>query len=89
LAGTERWCDANGHTGKGEKPGRPPIDKELERLIVQVAQDNLDLGYEKLAGEMSKLGYDMDKTTVSNVLPRHGIEPAPERRRQGSNWKRS
>jgi putative transposase len=71
---------------QGKKPGRPPIEKELEQLIVQVARDNPELGYEKLAGEMCKLGYDVGKTTVSNVLNRHGIMPAPERGRQGSNW---
>ena len=68
---------------QGRKPGRPPIDKELEQLIVQVAKDNPDLGYEKLSGELTKLGYDVGKTTVSNVLNRHGIVPAPERGRQG------
>jgi putative transposase len=36
---------------QGTRPGRPPIDKELEQLIVQVARDNPDLGYEKLTGE--------------------------------------
>jgi transposase InsO family protein len=71
---------------QGKKSGRPPIDKELEQLIVQVAKDNPDLGYEKLAGEMNKLGYDVGKTTVSTMLNRHGILPAPERGRQGSNW---
>ncbi|MBN1201898.1 MAG: helix-turn-helix domain-containing protein [Anaerolineae bacterium] len=69
------------------KPGRPPIDAELERWIVRVAQDNPDLGYEKLAGEMRKLGFEVSKTTVSTVLQRHGILPAPERGRQGSSWR--
>lgn len=35
---------------------------------------------------MTKLGYDVGKTTVSNVLNRHGILPALERGREGSNW---
>ena len=69
------------------KPGRPPIDAELERWIVHVAQNNPDLGYKKLAGEMRKLGFEVSKTTVSTVLQRHGILPAPERRRQGSSWR--
>lgn len=71
----------------GNKPGRPRIDKELEVLIVQIAQNNPDLGYEKLAGEMHKLGYTVSKTTVSTVLNRLGILPALERGREGSNWK--
>ena len=72
---------------QGKKPGRPPIDGELECLIVRVARDNPGLGYEKLVGEMGKLGFKVSKTTVSTVLERHGILPAPERDRQGSPWR--
>jgi putative transposase len=72
---------------QGRKPGRPPIDTELERWILQVAKDNPGLGYEKLAGELRKLGLEVSKTTVSTVLERHGIPPAPERGREGSSWR--
>jgi putative transposase len=71
---------------QGRKPGRPPIDMELEHWILQVAQDNPGLGYEKLAGEMRKLGFKVSKTTVSMVLERHGVPPAPERGREDS-WR--
>ena len=67
----------------GKTPGRPPIDAELERWILQVARDNPGLGYEKLAGELRKLGFQVSKTTVSIVLERHGVPPAPERGRRG------
>lgn len=69
------------------KPGRPPIDAELERWILQVARDNPGLGYEKLAGELRKLGFRVSKTTVGIVLERYGVPPAPERGRQGSTWR--
>jgi transposase InsO family protein len=72
---------------QGQQPGRPPIDPELEHWILQVAQDNPGLGYRKLAGEMRKLGFTVSKTAISTVLQRHGILPAPERRRQGSSWR--
>jgi putative transposase len=55
------------------KPGRPPIDAELEGWILQVARDNPGLDYEKLTGELRKLGFKVSKTTVSTVLERHGI----------------
>jgi len=67
---------------QGKKPGRPPLDVELERWILQVARDNPGLGYEKLAGELRKLGFKVSKTAVSTVLQAHGIPPAPERRRR-------
>ena len=69
------------------KPGRPPIDAKLEGWILQVAKDNPGLGYEKLAGGLRKLGFQVSKTTVSTVLERHGIPPAPERGREGSSWR--
>jgi putative transposase len=72
---------------QGRKPGRPPIDAELERWILQVARDNPGLGYEKLAGELRKLGFTVSKTTVSTVLERPGVPPAPERYRRGSSWR--
>jgi hypothetical protein len=36
--------------------GRPPIDAELEQWILRVARDNPGLGYDKLKGELRKLG---------------------------------
>jgi putative transposase len=67
------------------KPGRPPIDAELEHWILQMASDNPGFGYKKLAGELRKLGFQVSKTTVSTVLKRHGIPPAPERGRESSS----
>jgi putative transposase len=69
------------------KPGRPPIDAELERWILQVARDNSGLGYERLAGELRTLGFRVSKTTVSIVLELYGVPPAPERGREGSTWR--
>ena len=71
---------------QGRKPGRPPIDADLERWILIVAKDNPSLGYEKLAGELRKLGFVVSKTTISTVLHRHGILPSPERRAR-SSWR--
>jgi putative transposase len=39
------------------KGGRPPLDHELEALIVRLAQENDRWGYGKIAGELLKLGY--------------------------------
>ena len=69
------------------KRGRPPIDPELEYWIVRLAKENPGLGYEKLEGELKKLGFIVCRTTVKNVMNRHGIPPAPERSRQGTSWR--
>jgi putative transposase len=71
---------------QGRKPGRPPIDSELEGWILQVARDNPGLGCEKLEGELRKIGLDVSATTIRTVLQRHNVPPAPERSRQGSSW---
>lgn len=67
---------------QGRQRGQPPIDEELEEWIVRVAQENSDLGFDKLEGELRKLGFEVSSTTIRRVLLRHGIPPAPERSRQ-------
>jgi putative transposase len=69
------------------KVGRPRLDAELEALIVRLAHENPGLGYEKLQGELEKLGYEVGISTVRDVCKRQHILPAPERDRTGSNWR--
>jgi putative transposase len=66
--------------------GRPPITAELRRLVIRLANENADWGYDRIEGELLKLGYTIDSTTVKNVLKQAGIVPAPERRKR-SNWR--
>jgi putative transposase len=72
---------------QGRKLGRPSINSEQEAWILQVARDNPTLGYDKLEGELRKLGIDVGATTIRTVLLRHGVPTAPERSRQGSSWR--
>ena len=44
-------------------------------------QDNPDWGYDLIVGAMANLGYRLSDQTVGNILQRHGIPPAPERKR--------
>ena len=62
-------------------PGRPRIKREVEVLIVRVASENRDWGYDRIAGALANLGYEISDQTVGNVLRRHGPPPAPERKR--------
>ena len=61
-------------------PGRPRIDPELEALIVRMAQENRSWGYDRIVGALANLGFTVSDQTVGNVLKRHGIAPAPERK---------
>ncbi len=69
------------------KGGRPSINKELENLIISLAQENPGWGYGKIQGELIKLSFKVSQSTVRNVLDRHSIQPAPVR--NGSiGWKK-
>jgi putative transposase len=60
--------------------GRPRIKQEIERLIVRMAKENRDWGYDRIAGALANLGYEISDQTVGNVLHRHALPPAPERK---------
>src|SRR2546422_4735347 len=67
-------------------PGRPPIDPELEALVVRLAQENRSWGYDRIVGALANLGYTISDQTVGNILKRHGLPPAPERKTT-TTWK--
>jgi transposase len=66
--------------------GRPRIDKELEDWVVRMAKDNPSWGYNRIAGALAELGYDISDQTVGNILKRRGLPPAPERQKT-TTWK--
>ena len=61
--------------------GRPRIKREVEALIVRMAEENRDWGYDRIAGALANLGHEVSDQTVGNILHRHGLPPAPERKR--------
>jgi putative transposase len=61
-------------------PGRPRITRAVEQLIVRMAKENRDWGYDRIAGALANLGYQVCDQTVGNVLQRHALPPAPERK---------
>ena len=67
-------------------PGRPPLDPELEALVVRMAQENRSWGYDRIVGALANLGLTVSAQTVGNILKRHGIPPAPERQTT-TTWK--
>jgi len=67
-------------------PGRPMIDLELEALILRIAKENRSWGYDRIVGALANLGLTVSYQTVGNILKRHGIPPAPERKTT-TTWK--
>src|ERR1700676_5593053 len=78
---------ANKYDGSvGRSPGRPATAKEIEALVVRMATENRDWGYLRIQGALSDLGHELARSTIAQILERHGIEPAPERIRK-ITWK--
>jgi hypothetical protein len=46
-----------------------------------MASENRDWGYDRIVGALANLGYEISDQTVGNVLLRHALPPAPERKR--------
>ncbi len=67
-------------------PGRPRTETELEALIVRLAKENRSWGYDRIVGALANLGYIVSDQTVGNILKRHGLAPAPERKKT-TTWK--
>ncbi len=68
-------------------PGRLTVSREITELIVRMARENSEWGYDRIAGALKNLGHIVSDQTVGNVLRRLGIAPAPKRRAQ-MNWAR-
>jgi putative transposase len=67
-------------------PGRPRVDRALEQLIVRMAKENLDWGYDRIVGSLANLGHAISDQTIGNILRRHGLPPAPERKHTTTTW---
>ena len=87
LLAWHRKLIAQKYDGSGKRaPGRPRTAGEVEALVVRMAEENRDWGYRRIQGAMSNLGHEMARSTIAEILARHGIEPAPERSRK-TTWK--
>jgi len=87
LLGWHRKLIALKYDGSGKrKPGRPRTAGEIEGLVVRMAEENRNWGYRRIQGALSNLGHELARSTIAEMLKRHGIEPAPERSRK-TTWK--
>jgi putative transposase len=65
-----------------KQPGRPPLQRPRQELILRLARENPHWGYQRIAGELKRLGLAVSATTVRKVLSAADVPPAPERGRQ-------
>jgi len=66
--------------------GRPRVTEEIAALVVRMAEENRTWGYRRIQGALANLGHRIDKITVRNILRRHHLEPARQRRKTGMSW---
>jgi hypothetical protein len=71
--------------GRRRGPGRAPLPAEVRALIERRAAENPLWGYQRIRGELLKLGHAVSATAVRTTLRRGGVPPAP--RRAGLSWR--
>jgi putative transposase len=66
--------------------GRPPVNTEIATLIERLATENHGWGYQRIQGELLKLGHRVSASTIRRVLKSLRIPPAP-RRHTDASWR--
>src|SRR5712691_4080470 len=66
-------------------PGRPPVDRRIQELVLRLAGENPGWGYPRIAGELRKLGLPVSPSTISRILLANRLGPA--QRRSGPSWR--
>jgi putative transposase len=69
------------------RTGRPPVGAEIATLIERLATENNSWGYQRIRGELLKLGHRVGASTIRRVLKALKIPPAPERR-SDTTWRK-
>jgi putative transposase len=65
--------------------GRPPVPDSVQQLIIRLAYENPRWGYQRIRGELLRLGCRISASSIRRVLGAHGMDPAP--RRAPTSWR--
>ena len=61
------------------KAGRPATRRNIRALVLRLARENPDWGYQRIQGELLKLGHRISASTIRRVLRSLRTPPAPKR----------
>jgi putative transposase len=67
------------------RPSRAALDEDLQQLIVRLAKENSRWGYQRIQGELQRLGVRVSATAIRATLRRRGLDPAP--RPASTTWR--
>jgi putative transposase len=73
------WTYPHRQTGRP-----PPLNPAVQQLIVRLAKENQRWGYQRIKGELQRLGVHVSATAIRTTLGHHGLDPAP--RRASGSW---
>ena len=68
------------YSDRRNKTGRPPITKDVRELILRIARENREAGYQEIEDRLKLLGHDVCHQSVANILKANGLEPVPKRK---------
>ncbi len=84
LLSWHRRLVAGAWTYPHRQTGRPSLDQDVQQLIIRLAKENPIWGYQRIKGELLRLGVQVSATAIRTTLRRHGLDPAP--RRAATSW---
>ncbi len=85
-----RCCAGTAASSRARGPTHPwagttPLEHGIQQLIIRLAKENPRWGYQRIKGELLRLGVRVSATAIRATLRRHGLDPAP--RRATTTWR--
>jgi transposase InsO family protein len=61
------------------RSGRRGVLKEIQHLVVWMAEENPTWGYTRIQGALRNVGHRVGRSTIARILKAHGLPPVPQR----------
>ena len=87
--GPIRFWDGFDGSWRASSMGQKRVDTLVDHELTRQSSNSLSAwpktipswGYDRIVGALANLGHEVSDQTVGNVLKRHGVLPAPERKK--------